>query len=224
MTDTWLVVGLGNPGPEYAGTRHNIGFMAVDALAERWKASAFSKKFQGEIADVTVQSQRALLLKPLTFMNRSGGSVQAASAFYKIPPERILVMHDELDLPVGKLRIKQGGGANGHNGLKDIDRVIGPDYWRLRLGIGHPGDKAQVHGHVLNDFSKEEKVQVARQLEVLSEHFALFFTASPSKLANKIAQVLHPPLPKASKTPSLKSSEDGNTASLSSPKEKNHGI
>lgn len=183
----WLIVGLGNPGPEYAATRHNIGFMAVDALAKALRATSFSKKFQGEIAEASLGNERLFLLKPLTFMNLSGKSVQAAAAFYKIPPERIIVIHDELDLPLGKLRIKQGGGNNGHNGLRDIDAALGVDYWRIRLGIGHPGDKAHVHGHVLNNFTKDELPLVEKLLAALSAHFELFFTQSPEKLMTKIA-------------------------------------
>jgi len=189
----WLIAGLGNPGSEYALTRHNIGFMAVDALASALRASSFSKKFNGEIADATLGSERLLLLKPLTFMNLSGKSVQAAAAFYKIPPAHILVIHDELDLAPGKCRIKQGGGNNGHNGLRDIDRVLGEHYWRMRLGIGHPGDKAQVHGHVLNDFTADERALVDKQLQALTQHFALFFTHSPEMLMTKLAASLAPP-------------------------------
>ena len=197
----WLVVGLGNPGPNYAGTRHNIGFMAVDALAESLRAAGFSKKFQGELSEASLGSDKLLLLKPLTFMNLSGKSVLAAAAFYKIPPEHIIVIHDELDLPIGKLRIKQGGGHNGHNGLKDIDNVLGPNYWRIRLGIGHPGDKSQVHGHVLNNFSADERSMVEKQLEALCAHFGVFFSQSPEKLMTKVAAVLNPPVKKPATNP-----------------------
>ncbi len=194
----FLLVGLGNPGAEYALTRHNIGFMAIDALAG---AANFSSKFHGETASLTIEGEKVLLLKPMTYMNNSGRSVQAAAAFYKIPPEHIIVLHDELDLPLGKIRIKQGGGANGHNGLKDIDLVVGPDYWRIRLGIGHPGVKEQVHDHVLSRFSAAEMKEVEKLLAVVTEKFALFWQASPEVLASKMAAALNPPRPNQPKKP-----------------------
>jgi len=198
----FLIVGLGNPGAEYASTRHNIGFMAVDALAGR---EGFSSKFHGLVANASIEGEKVILLKPQTFMNLSGKSVQAAMAFYKIAPENVIVMHDELDLPLGKIRIKKGGGANGHNGIKDIDQMVGPDYWRIRLGIGHPGMKEQVHGHVLSKFSSEETQEVEKVLKTLSAQFALFWQKSPETLASKVAAALNPPAPK----PEKKESPDG---------------
>lgn len=189
----FLLVGLGNPGPEYALTRHNIGFMAVDALAA---AASFTSKFHGLSASLTIEGAKLILLKPQTFMNLSGKSVQAAMAFYKIPPENVIVLHDELDLPLGKIRIKLGGGANGHNGIKDIDQMVGPNYWRIRLGISHPGMKEQVHGHVLSKFSADEMSEVEKVLKVVAEKFALFWQASPEVLASKVAQSLLPAKPK----------------------------
>lgn len=183
----WLIVGLGNPGTDYAATRHNIGFMAVDALAREYGASSFAKKFQGELAECTVGGEKLLLLKPQTFMNLSGKSVQAALAFYKLPLSNLIVLHDELDLPLGKLRIKQGGGANGHNGIKDIDRLLGPDYWRMRLGIGHPGGKEQVHGHVLSNFAKDERSAVDDWMGALAKQFPLFWQHSPAALMSKLS-------------------------------------
>ena len=185
----FLVVGLGNPGPEYALTRHNIGFMAVDVLAD---AGRFTSKFHGETYARTIEDEKVILLKPMTYMNLSGKSVQAAMAFYKIPPENVIVLHDELDLPLGKIRIKQGGGANGHNGLKDIDQMVGANYWRIRLGIGHPGMKEQVHGHVLSRFSNDEQDEVVKVLKALGENFALFWKRSPEVLATKVAATLNP--------------------------------
>ncbi len=185
----WLVVGLGNPGADYRSTRHNIGFMAIDALAG---AAKFSKKFQGEIAQVDIGEEKVLLLKPQTFMNNSGRSVQAAMAFYKLPLENLIVLHDELDLPLFKLRIKQGGGNNGHNGIKDIDANIGPDYWRIRLGIGHPGDKDAVHGHVLSSFGKDEREGADTLLNALAKHFPLFWQHSPEALMSKVTDTLNP--------------------------------
>lgn len=188
----FLVAGLGNPGPDYALTRHNIGFMAVDALAGRER---FSSKFQSETASLSIEGEKVILLKPMTFMNHSGRAVQAAMAFYKIPPAQVIVLHDELDIALGKIRIKQGGGANGHNGIKDIDQCIGLGYWRIRLGIGHPGMKEQVHSHVLSRFGADEMAQVEKVNVALMAHFALFWQRSPEVLASKIAAQLAPPKP-----------------------------
>lgn len=206
VSGTWLIAGLGNPGPDYALTRHNIGFMAVDHLAGG--GVNFSKKFDGLVLQTEITGEKCILLKPQTYMNLSGRSVQAAAAFYKIPPERIIVLHDELDLPLGKIRIKQGGGANGHNGLKDIDEKLGVNYWRIRLGIGHPGTKEQVHGHVLSKFSAEEMQAVEKLLTPLVEKFPLFWQRSPEVLASTVAQALNPPRPKPEK-PVTKETSDG---------------
>ncbi|MES2712501.1 MAG: aminoacyl-tRNA hydrolase [Pseudomonadota bacterium] len=150
-----LWVGLGNPGAEHAKQRHNIGFMAIDAIARRHNFSPWRKRFKGEIAEGSVGGVKVLALKPLTYMNGSGDAVQPAAAFHKIEPAQIWAFHDELDLAPGKLRVKKGGGAAGHNGLRDMQRALGtPDYWRVRLGIGHPGMREKVHGHVLGNFAK----------------------------------------------------------------------
>lgn len=153
----YLIVGLGNPGSKYASNRHNIGFMAVDELIHRFSFSTAKDKFSGLISTGEINGHKVAALMPLTFMNDSGKSVQAAAAFYKIPPENIIVIHDELDLEPLKVRVKTGGGEAGHNGLKSITRMLGtPNYQRIRIGIGHPGDKDKVHGYVLSDFSKKE--------------------------------------------------------------------
>ena len=136
-----LIVGLGNPGARYARNRHNVGFMAVEAIARRYGFPAFRSRFKGELAEGTIAGERRLLLRPQTFMNASGESVLAAMSFYKIAPGDIAVIHDELDLRPGKVRVKRGGGSAGHNGLRSIDAMIGADYWRVRIGIGHPGDQ-----------------------------------------------------------------------------------
>ena len=149
----WLVVGLGNPGPQYELTRHNFGFLAADLLAG---SSSYKKSFGGEVAQVNLGNESCLILKPLTFMNRSGSSVQAALAFYKISLSNLVVIHDELDLPLGDLRIKQGGSDGGHNGLKDITRLLGPDYIRVRLGIGRPNFKGHEADYVLGLFKTDE--------------------------------------------------------------------
>ena len=196
----WCIVGLGNPGSSYARHRHNIGFMALDALAEHYRADNFTAKFHGHVARARIGGEDCLLLKPDTFMNLSGKSVQAACAFYKIAPENLIVLHDELALPLAKLRIKRGGGHNGHNGLRDIDKALGTEYWRIRLGIEHPGDKDRVHGHVLSDFSAEEKPLVEDFLKKLTTHFEQFFTHSPEALMSKMADAPKPEK-KADKAP-----------------------
>ena len=150
-----LWVGLGNPGAEHAKQRHNIGFMALDAIAQRHRFSPWRKRFKGEIAEGSVGGVKVLALKPLTYMNGSGDAVQPAAAFHKIDPSAIWAFHDELDLAPGKVRVKKGGGAAGHNGLRDMQRALStPDFWRVRLGIGHPGMREKVHGHVLGNFAK----------------------------------------------------------------------
>ena len=152
-----LFVGLGNPGKNYAGNRHNIGFMAVDEIARAYNFPPFRARFQGHASEGAIGSERVILLKPTTYMNESGRSVGEAAKFYKIALKDIVVFHDELDLAPGKLRVKMGGGNAGHNGLRSITAHLGNDYKRIRLGIGHPGDKALVHNHVLSDFAKAEQ-------------------------------------------------------------------
>ena len=151
-----LLAGLGNPGPEYAKNRHNIGFMAVDALVRRHSFSPWRQKFSGEVCEGTIAGEKVIALKPLTYMNESGRSVAAAAQFYKIPVGDIVVFHDELDLAPAKMRMKLGGGHAGHNGLRSIQAHLGPDYRRVRLGIGHPGAKELVTGWVLGNFAKAD--------------------------------------------------------------------
>src|SRR6266436_5207690 len=134
-----LVVGLGNPGSRYARNRHNIGFMAVDAIARRHGYPGFRSRFKGELGEGLISGERALLLKPQTFMNASGESVGEAARFFRILPSEVVVIHDEIDLRPGKVRVKHGGGSAGHNGLRSIDALLGADYWRVRIGVGHPG-------------------------------------------------------------------------------------
>jgi PTH1 family peptidyl-tRNA hydrolase len=152
-----LFVGLGNVGAKYAHTRHNIGFMAVDRIAEDHGFSSWRKKFQGEVAEGRLGSEKVLLLKPGTMMNLSGQSVGEAARFYEIAAEDITVFHDEIDLAPAKCRVKRGGGHAGHNGLRSLHQHIGPDYARVRLGVGHPGRKEAVPGYVLHDFAKADE-------------------------------------------------------------------
>lgn len=161
-----LIVGLGNPGPRYAHTRHNAGFWFVDQLSrERGGVFRADSKYEGEVTRFTAAGASCLLLKPLTFMNKSGSAVQKLAAFYRLAPEDILVVHDELDLPPGTARLKKGGGHGGHNGLRDIDRHLGSDFARLRIGIGHPGIRDAVIGYVLEGPSREDEAAVREAIE-----------------------------------------------------------
>ncbi len=162
----YIVAGLGNPGAAYANQRHNIGFMVIDALADALSAPPFQKKFSGKVALVQHHGQRVVLLKPETFMNESGRSIQAAAAFYKLTPQQVIVVHDELDLQLSDVRRKVGGGHAGHNGLKSVQAHIGTaDFKRVRVGIGHPGDKTLVSGYVLSDFAKSDQQMVATAIQ-----------------------------------------------------------
>jgi len=159
--DLWLVVGLGNPGPEYSGNRHNVGYHAVDLLAERMGARFKSHKTRAEIVEGRLAGHRVVLAKPRSYMNESGGPVGALRDFFKVPLERVVVVHDELDLPFGGLRLKLGGGDNGHNGLKAIRRSVGSgDYNRVRIGIGRPPGRMDASAFVLRDFSAAERKEL----------------------------------------------------------------
>ena len=162
----WLVVGLGNPGREYEGSRHNVGFMVVDALAKRHRAPASSSKFNGQASSCSIAGESALLLKPTTFMNLSGQSVQPAMQFYKVPLANIIVVHDDMDLELGQIKLKRGGSAGGHNGIKSIDGQIGPEYLRVRGGVGHARHEGKsVVGHVLGPFRGKDAEEAAILVE-----------------------------------------------------------
>jgi PTH1 family peptidyl-tRNA hydrolase len=182
-----LIVGLGNPGSRYERNRHNIGFMAADAIARRHSFSPWSKKFRSEIADGTIDGEKVLLIKPQTFMNLSGEAVGEAMRFYKLSPADLVVVHDELDLPAGKARLKTGGGNGGHNGLKSIDAHCGKDYRRLRLGIGHPGVKELVHNHVLGNFAKADAEWLEPLLDAIADNAAMLVRGEDSQFMNKLA-------------------------------------
>lgn len=181
-----LLIGLGNPGPKYAAQRHNVGFMVVDAIARRHGFAPWRRRFQGETAEGTLGGERVVLLKPMTFMNESGRSVIEAAAFFKVPPADIVVFHDELDLPSGKLRTKSGGGHAGHNGLRSLVAHIGADFRRVRIGIGHPGVKELVHAWVLNDFAKAERPWVEALCEALADHADLLAKGNDASFQNKV--------------------------------------
>jgi PTH1 family peptidyl-tRNA hydrolase len=189
-----LVVGLGNPGSRYARNRHNVGFMAVDAIARRHGAPGFRNRFKGELAEGPIGGERVLLLKPQTFMNLSGESVGEAARFFKILPSEIVVIHDEIDLRPGKLRVKRGGGSAGHNGLRSIDGILGPDYWRVRIGVGHPGIKELVQPYVLQNFSSEELTGwVEPLLGAVAEMVPLILSDAPDAFMSEVARRFAPP-------------------------------
>ncbi|MGK5732582.1 aminoacyl-tRNA hydrolase [Streptomyces sp. URMC 124] len=173
MTDDsspWLIVGLGNPGPEYAGNRHNVGFMVADLLAERMGAKFKAHKSRAQVVEGRLgapgpSSRRVVVAKPMSFMNLSGGPTAALRDFYKVPAERVIAVHDELDIDYGTLRLKLGGGDNGHNGLKSITKALGPDYCRVRFGIGRPPGRMQVADFVLKDFSSTERKELDYQVD-----------------------------------------------------------
>lgn len=188
----WLLVGLGNPGKQYADNRHNVGFMAIDAIAKEFSIGPFSKKYKGELAEGRIGNQRVALLKPQTFMNESGQSVGAVAKFYKIEPDHIITFHDELDLAPAKIRIKKGGGNAGHNGLRSMDAHLGtPDYIRVRLGIGHPGDRDRVHGYVLGDFSKADQDWLPDYLRAIGEYVPLMLDGKDSDFMSKVAAAIN---------------------------------
>ncbi len=183
-----LWAGLGNPEPGMRRQRHNIGFMAIEAITRRHGFGPWRKRFKGEVAEGELAGRRILALKPLTYMNASGESVQAAAAFFKIEPSEITALHDELDLAPGRVRVKKGGGAAGHNGLRSMDRMLGtPDYWRVRLGIGHPGSKERVNGHVLGDFAKVDQDWLAVLLDAVADAAPLLADGQPEAFMTRVA-------------------------------------
>lgn len=184
---TWLIVGLGNPGREYERHRHNVGFMAVDALSDAYGGTNWKNVFQSQVQSATVNGQNVLLQKPQTYMNLSGEAVGACMRFYKIDIANVIVLHDELDIPSMAVRIKQGGGNGGHNGLKSIDQHCGQNYWRIRLGIGHPGNKDMVSSYVLNNFTNDEQDKLEPLLKDLTKHFGLMFKGQSAKLASTLS-------------------------------------
>jgi PTH1 family peptidyl-tRNA hydrolase len=181
-----LFVGLGNPGRQYARNRHNIGFMALEAIARRHGFSSARARFQGQVTEGTIAGQKVLLLQPQTYMNESGRAVGEAARFHKIPVGDIVVFHDELDLTPAKCRIKVGGGVAGHNGLRSITAHVGNDYKRVRMGIGHPGDKSLVHGYVLNDFARSEEPWVEALCDALADNADLLVKGDDAGLQNRL--------------------------------------
>lgn len=193
MADTpLLIAGLGNPGAQYAKNRHNVGFMVLDRIHDDYGFGPWRAKFQGELCEGKIGRRKAYLIKPQTYMNLSGDSVGAASRFLKLAPSALVVFHDEIDLAAGKLKAKTGGGDAGHNGLRSITATLGPDYHRVRIGVGHPGGKKDVAGHVLANFAKADDEWLLPMLQALSDATPLLAENDMIGFMNKVALLLHP--------------------------------
>lgn len=185
-----LFAGLGNPGAKYANNRHNVGFMAADVIARRHSFSPWSRKFQAEIAEGRIGGEKVLLIKPQTFMNLSGQAVGEALRFYKLDAAAVTVFYDEIELPAGKVRVKIGGGSAGHNGIRSLDQHIGNNYRRVRIGVGHPGAKEMVHGHVLGDFSKADQEWLDVLLDSIADSAELIAKGDDNSFMNRITLAL----------------------------------
>jgi PTH1 family peptidyl-tRNA hydrolase len=193
MDTPLLIAGLGNPGSQYAKNRHNAGFIVADELHAHYKFGPWKAKFDGLLSEGALASRKTYLLKPQTFMNLSGDSIGPALRFFKLPLEALVVIHDEIDLAAGKLKVKTGGGDAGQNGLRSITAVLGPDYRRVRLGIGHPGDKARVTGHVLQNFSKDDIAWLKPLVDAMVEAAPLLAKDDDAGFMSKVALLLKPP-------------------------------
>ena len=195
-----LLVGLGNPGEKYARNRHNVGFMAADEIVRRHSFSPPRARFQGIVYEGTLGGEKAIVLKPTTYMNESGRAVGEAMRFYKLTLADVVVFYDELDLDAGKIRMKTGGGAAGHNGIRSIAAHIGPDFRRVRIGIGHPGVKERVMSHVLGDFAKADAAWVEPMLDAIADAAPLLAEGKDATFANKVHLALNPEPEKKQKT------------------------
>jgi PTH1 family peptidyl-tRNA hydrolase len=197
MSDTpLLIAGLGNPGADYARNRHNAGFMAIDLIWDRYKFGPWRTRFHGMIAEGSLGGRKTYLLKPMTYMNDSGQSVGPAARFFKLPLAAIVVIHDEIDLAAAKLKVKTGGGDAGNNGLRSITATLGPDYRRVRIGVGHPGEKGRVHGHVLSNFTRADEDWLVPMLDAITEAAPRLAEDDDPGFMNKIALMLNPPVNK----------------------------
>jgi PTH1 family peptidyl-tRNA hydrolase len=194
MPDTpLLIAGLGNPGADYARNRHNAGFMAVDTIHASYAFGPWRSRFQGFISEGALAGRKTYLLKPMTYMNDSGLSIAPAMRFFKLPVSALVVIHDEIDLAAAKLKVKTGGGDAGNNGARSITAALGPDYRRVRIGIGHPGEKGRVHGHVLGNFSKLDEEWLVPMLTAIAEAAPLLAKDDDVGFMNKVALITKPP-------------------------------
>jgi PTH1 family peptidyl-tRNA hydrolase len=191
-----LIAGLGNPGSQYARNRHNAGFIVVDELHARYKFGPWKAKFEGLLSEGSLDGRKTYLLKPQTYMNLSGDCVGPALRFFKLPLESLVVVHDEIDLAAGKLKVKTGGGDAGQNGLRSITATLGPDYRRVRLGIGHPGEKHKVSGHVLDNFSKDDILWLKPLVMAMVEAAPLLAKDDDAGFMSKVAVLIKPPVNK----------------------------
>ncbi|UUX51269.1 aminoacyl-tRNA hydrolase [Nisaea acidiphila] len=204
----FLFVGLGNPGPKYELTRHNIGFLVADEIASSYGFGPFRSRFQALTADGSVGGEKVLLMKPTTYMNESGRAVGEAVRFFKIPLENVIVFYDEIDLAPGKIRVKRGGGAGGHNGIRSIDAHVGKDYWRVRLGVGHPGDKNRVKDYVLHDFAKaEQEGWLSKLVPAVADEADLLVRGEDGSFMSRVSQAVFPQRPKPPKPKNLPKAE-----------------
>ena len=190
-----LLAGLGNPGSKYSNNRHNVGFMAIDVIASEWGFSNWRKKFQAQVSEGRIGGQKVLLMKPTTYMNESGRALAEAVKFYNIDLSDVFVIHDELALPAGKMRTKTGGGHAGNNGIRSIKAHLGDDFHRVRIGVGHPGNKQDVARHVLKDFSKSDQSWLKPTLDVIANEMPLLIDGEFSSFQNKVHLAVRPFLP-----------------------------
>ena len=213
-----LLVGLGNPGPRHANNRHNIGFMALDEIVRRHGFGPWRLRFQGRLSEGRIGGEKIFALEPETYMNESGRAVGEAVRFYKLEPAtQVIVIYDEIDLRPGKVKVKLGGGAGGHNGIRSIDRHIGRDYRRVRLGIGHPGDKDLVHGYVLQDFAKADAAWRGKLLEAVAAELPRLVEGEEGGFMSRVAHIMSPPKPKPPELePEPQAPPDGQAAEASS--------
>jgi len=181
-----LLAGLGNPGSKYANNRHNVGFMVIDEIADAWGFDSWRKRFQAQTSQGLIEGQKVLLIKPITFMNESGRAIGEAARFYNVSLSDIYVIHDELDLPSGKMRTKTGGGHAGNNGVRSIKAHLGDDFHRVRIGVGHPGDKSKVSGHVLKDFAKSDQLWLSKMITAIADEIPLLLSGELSSFQNKV--------------------------------------
>lgn len=188
-----ILVGLGNPGSKYERHRHNVGFMAIDAIAARYGAGPWRRRFQGQAAEIDIERMKYLLLKPETYMNESGRAISEAMRFYKMSPADVIVFHDEIDLEPGKLRVKFGGGHAGHNGLRSVSAHLGNDYQRVRIGVGHPGHRDAVSHYVLHDFAKADSAWLDPLIEGIAQGVPHLLVGNDAKFMNEVARVARPP-------------------------------
>jgi len=194
-----ILVGLGNPGPDYASHRHNVGFMALDRIVARHGFGQPKARFRAIAFEGRIGQAKVLGLRPTTYMNNSGDAVAEAVRFYKLPPERVIVLYDELDLAPGKMRVKLGGGTAGHNGIRSVDAAIGPDFWRVRIGIGHPGHKDLVHGYVLHAFAKSDREWLDPLLDAIADEIGLMIEGQGELFMTRVAAHLKPQRPNGTK-------------------------